>query len=400
MSIGVALVAAALITYAASGPAESGLAGEIKLGLLVATSGDFGAYGQENIEAAMLAESEFNKYLEEAGENWSIQMVTENTQSDPDIALEKIKMLDAAGVKLISGPETSASIISTKEYAASNDMLLFSCCSVAPSLAIPGDNVFRLITDDTKQGAVFSLLFEHEEINAIVPVWRGDVWGDGLSEAVKKDFTDGVMDEGIRYDVNAGEFSEQAKDLAGRVQGYADEYGIENVAVLYIGFGEIVKFVEAASAHEILGDVRWFGTDSNTNDVALVKGATVAFIENTQFTTVQVSASGESAFNKVRDYVKENLGREPNSFAHSTYDTIWLIGLAMLEAQSQEAGPVAAALPAVAAKYEGAIGSTTLNDAGDLADADYSIWGVRDGQWERLGIFDYKDRIIALDESG
>ncbi|RNJ75815.1 MAG: branched-chain amino acid ABC transporter substrate-binding protein [Nitrosopumilus sp. H13] len=404
VGIGVAIVVVALIIYAISGigakPAEPALEGEINVGLLVATSGDFGAYGRENIEAAMLAESEFNKYLEEEGEKWSIKLVTEDTQSDPEIALEKIMAFNEKGIKLVSGPETSASIISVKEYAGNNDMLLFSCCSVAPSLSVPGDNIFRLITDDTKQGAVFDLLFEHEEIEAVVPVWRGDVWGDGLSQSVKNDFAGGVMDAGIRYDVDAEEFSAQAEDLAGRVQKYVDEYGAEKVAVLYIGFGEMVKFIEAASAHEILGDVRWFGSDSNTNDEALVMEPTVEFTEKTKLTTVQVSASGGSAFYKVRDHVEEALGKKPNSFAHSTYDTIWLIGLAMLETRSIEAGPVAAALPVIAAEHEGAIGSTELNEAGDLADADYSIWGVRDGQWARLGNFDYIDRAITLDESG
>ncbi|RNJ75783.1 MAG: ABC transporter substrate-binding protein [Nitrosopumilus sp. D6] len=400
-------IAAAVIIFALLGPSdpppvrpvEVGLEGEIKIGLLAATSGDFDAYGQENVAAAMLAESTFNKYLEEAGENWSIKIVAKDTQSDPETALEKIEELDMEGIKLVSGPETSASITNIMEYTAENDMLLFSCCSTAPSLAIPGDNVFRLITDDTKQGLVFSKLLEHEGIEAIVPVWRGDVWGDGLIGATADNY-DGVINYGIRYYTYADRFTSHTDDLVGRVQNLIDEHGAEKVAILYLGFGEMVRFIEAASVYEILDDVRWFGSDSNTNDEALAMEPTVEFTEKTKLTTVQVSASGESAFYAVRDHVKEEIGREPSAFAHAAYDTIWLIGLAMQEVQSAETSLVAAALPTVALSYEGAIGATRLNGAGDLAESDYSIWGIRDGQWERLGIFDYSDGAILFDELG
>ncbi|RNJ80594.1 MAG: hypothetical protein EB829_00080, partial [Nitrosopumilus sp. H8] len=400
-------VAAAVIILVLSGssapppeePVKAGLDGEIKIGLLAAASGDFDAYGRENIEAAMLAESEFNKYLEEEGEQWSIKIVQKDTQSDPEIALEMITALDEEGIKLVSGPETSASINSIKEYTAENDMLLFSCCSTAPTLAVPGDNIFRLIPDDTKQSIVFAKLLEHEGIEAIVPVWRGDVWGDGLVTATRKNF-DGKMDYGIRYYTYTERFTSHTDDLVGRVQKLIDEYGAEKVAILYLGFGEMPKFIEAATAHEILDDVRWFGSDSNTNDEALVMEPTVEFTEKTRLTTVQVSASGESSFYKVRDHIKESFGREPSAFAYSTYDTIWLIGLAMQDVQSAETSSVAVALPTVALSYEGAIGDTGLNGAGDLADADYSIWGVRDRQWERLGSFGHRDGSISFDESG
>ena len=52
-----------------------------------------------------------------------------------------------------------------------------------------------------------------------------------------------------------------------------------------------------------------------------------------------------------------------------------------MEAQSTDADMVKAVLPDVAANYTGAIGNTVLNDAGDLAGADYAIWTIMGGEW-------------------
>ena len=45
----------------------------------------------------------------------------------------------AKGVKIVLGPETSSNLRNIKGYADSNQMLLVSCCSTSPSLAIEGD---------------------------------------------------------------------------------------------------------------------------------------------------------------------------------------------------------------------------------------------------------------------
>jgi len=75
----------------------------------------------------------------------------------------------------------------------------------------------------------------------------------------------------------------------------------------------------------------------------------------------------------------------PSTFSYSSYDTVWLLGLALLEANSTDVDAVKSAIPIIAANYSGAIGPTTLNENGDLKQANYDIWGVRDGEWKKLG---------------
>ena len=278
-------------------------------------------------------------------------------------------------------------------------MLLVSCCSSAPALAIPNDSVYRLVPDDSNQGTALGKLLQHEEIEVLIPVWRGDTWGDGLKEAAANSFTNrgGLTDEGIRYNPESPEFSASTSLLAEKVQNYVDEYGADKVGVLFLGFAEILQFTQSAAEHEILDKVRWFGPGANTKEHKLIDDPIgLEFSTNVQFTTVQVAASKNPTYEKVQEHLTETLGKTPNTFVHSSYDAVWIIGLAMLETQSSDVSVIKEAFPGIAENYSGAIGTTKLNAAGDLAQANYEVWGIRGGEWVLLGQYTQSDDSIVV----
>jgi len=377
----------------------TGLTGEVKIGLILPLTGDLATHGIENLEGSKYGVVEFNKHLEEIEAPWHLKMVSEDSATSPVIALEKLTALNAKGIGIVVGPETSSNIRNIKGYSDSNNMLLVSCCSSAPALAIPNDSVFRLVPDDTNQGTAIAKLIQHEGIEVIVPVWRGDTWGDGLSEASTVSFVErgGQIDEGIRYNPESPEFSASTSLLAEKVRGYVDEYGTDKVAVLFLGFAEILQFTQSASEHDILDDVRWFGPGANTKEHRLIDDPIgLDFSTSVQFTTVQFAASKNPIYDKVQAHLTETLGTEPNTFVHSSYDAVWIIGLAMLETQSTDVSTIKAIFPEIAENYSGAIGSTKLNEAGDLAQADYEVWGIRGGEWVLLGKYTQSDDSISL----
>ncbi len=377
----------------------TGLTGEVTIGLILPLTGDLATHGIENHEGSKFGVVEFNKHLEEIGEPWHLKMVSEDSATSPVIALEKLTSLHAKGIGIVVGPETSSNIRNIKGYSDSNNMLLISCCSSAPALAIPNDSVYRLVPDDSNQGTAISKLIQHEGIEILVPVWRADTWGDGLSKATTGSFVDrgGIIDEGIRYNPESPEFSASTSLLAEKVQGYVDEHGADKVAVLFLGFAEILQFTQSASEHDILNDVRWFGPGANTKEHKLIEDPIgLDFSTNVQFTTVQFAASKNPTYEKVQAYLTETLGTDPNTFVHSSYDAVWIIGLAMLETQSTDVSTIKAKIPEIAEKYSGAIGPTKLNEAGDLAQADYEIWGIRNAEWVLLGKYTQSDDSISL----
>ncbi len=377
----------------------TGLSGVVNIGLILPLTGDLATHGEENWEGSKLGVVDFNKHLDEIDAGWTLKMTSEDSATSPVIALEKLSSLNAKGIGIVVGPETSSNIRNIKGYSDSNNMLLISCCSSAPALAIPNDSVFRLVPDDSNQGTAISKLIQHEGIEAIVPVWRGDTWGDGLSDASTSSFVErgGVIDEGVRYNPESPEFSASTSLLAEKVQGYVDEYGADKVAVLFLGFAEILQFTQSAAQHEVLDDVRWFGPGANTKEHKLIEDPIgLEFSTSVQFTTVQFAASKNPTYERVQAHLTEQLGRSPNTFVHSSYDAVWIIGLSMLETQSSDVSTIKAILPEIAENYSGAIGPTKLNEAGDLAQADYEVWGIRGGDWVLLGKYTQSDDSVNL----
>jgi len=375
------------------------LSGEVTIGLILPLTGDLATHGEENWEGSKLGVVDFNKHLEKLGAEWNLKMISEDSATSPVIALEKLTSLNAKGISIVVGPETSSNIRNIKGYSDSNNMLLVSCCSSAPALAIPNDSVFRLVPDDSNQGTALAKLIQHEGIEVIIPVWRGDTWGDGLSDATTSSFVERgeKTDEGVRYNPESPEFSASTSLLAEKVRGYVDEYGTEKVAVLFLGFAEILQFTQSASEHDILDDVRWFGPGANTKEHKLIDDPIgLEFSTSVQFTTVQVAVTKNPIYERVQAHLTEQLGRTPNTFVHSSYDVVWIIGLAMLQTQSTDVSTIKAVIPDVAEHYYGAIGSAKLNEAGDLAQADYEVWGIRGGEWVLLGKYTQSTDSVSL----
>ncbi|MCE2498576.1 MAG: penicillin-binding protein activator, partial [Nitrosopumilaceae archaeon] len=150
---------------------DAGLSGDVTIGLILPLTGDLAHKGHENWEGSKFGLQQFNKYLEERGE--------EDSATNPVVALEKLTSLKAKGIDIVVGPETSSNIRNIKGYADSNNMLLFSCCSTAPALSIAGDSVYRLVPNDTFQGTAIAKKIQHDGAQVLVPMWRGDAWGDG-----------------------------------------------------------------------------------------------------------------------------------------------------------------------------------------------------------------------------
>ena len=102
----------------------SELSGVVNIGLILPLSGDLATHGLENLEGSRFGVVEFNKHLEEIGAPWTLKMTSEDSATNPVIALEKLTSLNAKGIKMIVGPETSSNIRNMKGYSDANSMLL------------------------------------------------------------------------------------------------------------------------------------------------------------------------------------------------------------------------------------------------------------------------------------
>ena len=373
------------------------LEGDIDIGVIYPLTGDLAERGTHRLAGAELGAADFNAYLESIGANWQIVLNVEDTETKPTASLEKAQLLNSKGIKFVIGPAGSGNVLSVKPYADQNNMLVLSCCSTSPTLAIPGDSVFRLAPDDNVQGLALARLIESEGIEALVPIWRQDDYGNNLAELVRSNFESrGVVDEGIPYDPNLADNSAAASLLAERVQAMADEHGADRVAVLIIGYDEVLNIVQSAANYEILEQVRWFAGESIAKESFILQDPIASRLADAVgLTAFQIFENRGDKFDRVTEHIVDEFGVDPATYVYQSYDAAWLIGLSILEAGTTDPIAVKEALPGVAAAYQGALGSTKLNDAGDLLPLDLAIWQVNGDEWTEQGKYSAQKSVIV-----
>jgi ABC-type branched-subunit amino acid transport system substrate-binding protein len=280
-------------------------------------------------------------------------------------------------------------------------MLLVSYGSTAPSLSIPGDNIFRFVPDETRQSPAIARYLAEAGITNLVPIWRGDAWGDGLIDAVRSEFTKigGVMDEGVRYHPETIEFSSEVSLLADIVGNHVAEVGEDRVAVVVVTFTEITPITQSASPYESLSQVLWFSTDTVVNDAELASDAIAQeFLNRAGLVITAFAPASNPVSERVSEQAAEISGKAPNIYALSAYDVIWGLGLSILEADSTETEAIISVMPTVLEDYPGALGSIVLNDAGDMAEATYDIYSVREPVWTLIGSYDSASDLLVFVE--
>jgi len=374
------------------------LTGTIHIGGLFPLTGGLSNLGEDTKAGANLAVIDFNEYLEKLESDWELDMITEDSGTSPTVALEKITSLKAKNTNIVLGPASSAEVSYVKGYVDSNNMLILSYGSSATSLSIPNDNLYRLAPDTTQQGNAIANIIYSEGITTLIPIWRGDIWGDGLHDSIFSEFTriGGTVDEGIRYFPDTTMFPIETSFLAQRVQHHVDSIDAEKIGVLIIGFQEYVQIIFSALQYDILDDVRWFGSPGITETSQMVNDPTLKeFSERTQFTAVQFGASYSSEYDEVKNRIELEIGRSASIYAFTAYDSVWIFGLTMLETQSDDVSIVKAKIPEIAENYIGVIGSTKLNHAGDLDTANYDIVGIKNDQWFLAGTYNVTSGIIS-----
>jgi len=156
-----------------------------------------------------------------------------------------------------------------RKYANDSGIILISGSSTAPSLAIKNDTTFRLVPDDDTLAHNLVALMNREGIKVIIPLARKDVWGDGMLNAVKKEFglKGGTMLDAVRYYPSTENFSHELSLLHSEVIRAVEVNGNSSVAVCVAAFDEILPIFSQANSDPVLSSVRWY--DCDTSAIAL-----------------------------------------------------------------------------------------------------------------------------------
>jgi branched-chain amino acid transport system substrate-binding protein len=375
------------------GPVEG--ANTILIGALLPLTGTLSSFGDSAEASLKLAVDDVNNQLAKSGSSSRVGLVIEDTKTDPNVAREKLMDLASKGIRIVIGPATSANVAAVKEYADENGILIVSSSSTAPSLAIPNDNVFRFVPDDTHQAEALAKKMWDEGTRVVIPIWRTDVFGNNLQSLLKEKFEKlgGKVVDGIGYDPPVGNFAaslhrinfivweQELRSLTQKVNDAVKQYGADKVGVYIVAFDEIVPIMIQANRHEALQSVRWYGSDGSVQHEGLIKNIEAAeFAVKTNFLSPIYGVEASDSFKELEERIVEEIDRVPRSYAEVIYDEFWVAALTLSNyngTHKDDIGSLREAFINTTNSYIGVTGRTELDDAGDKEYGSYDFWAIR-----------------------
>lgn len=366
--------------------------------LIVDLTGDLSQLGREGLAGILMAASDYNGLLAAAGSDWYLAFSIADSGSDP---ARYAAALDHADAGVVVGCTGSGQISAGLDVMERRGMVMVAACSSSPYLAIPGDGLFRLYPDDTNVVPIMLEMLDDAGVKAAVLAVRNDTWGSAIGDMLHARLAESVT---VSYMPGTDDYPGIADRLAAAVAQYVDEYGAAGTAVVTVGFGETADIMAEAAGRDLLGDVRWFGSNGNARHPDITAKA-AEFAQAVSLTApmnadpavpARIYASelppeavphAVQATIRIDDYVRQSL---PVAYAAAPtgYDAMWLAALTLDSVGGADAAAFAAAFPDVAALHHGTTGPARLNAAGDMAAASYDIWAVSGGQWEYVSRYD------------
>jgi branched-chain amino acid transport system substrate-binding protein len=355
-----------------------GLGQDMTVGALLSLTGDWSTLGITSKALLEMAVAEINTFFDATQTPGRLTLQVYDTKLDAPTAVNALKSLAGAGVKLVIGPQSSAEAAAILPLLNDLDMIAISQGSTAGSLSLRGDNLMRFVPDDSIEGTATVGAAVASGIKTIVPAWRADAGNRGLATAVRRQFTaaGGVVTAGIEYPADStlkapavvAEIAKQAAATTGKT------------AIYLASFDEIVDIFRAASAVPALGALPWYGSDGVVQSVPLASDSTAAaFAVQTGYAapTLIRSDAAKPKWAPLVAAVTAKTGIEPDAFSLAAYDALWCAILARQLAGGNYTSTWKAFFQQTAENFFGATGWGRLNANGDRAFGDFEFWGLK-----------------------
>jgi branched-chain amino acid transport system substrate-binding protein len=376
---------------------------EFVVGAILPFTGSFSSIGKPIKVALEKAEYDVNKYFEDINSSSSsphFTLLMADSKTSPEETLVAIKKLHENGAKIIVGPAIGNTVNAAKEYADANNIILISYSSTSSLLSIKGDNLFRLVPDDTHQGKIVAERMISDGIKVIVPIWRGGLYGNELYKSTKSYFEKlgGEVEEGINYKPYTGKFAtslhrinfimwnQELEKLSAIVSDAVKKHGANSVGVYVISFDEITPILIQSTLYEDLGKVRWYGSDKIAQNHQITKNVdSASFAMKVNLSNPLYSIDSESKKSHDLKEVLEKQLHEVSSITYPAlaYDSYWIASLSLDKnnttfnyGDENLTRSFKEIVVKTAESFDGISGKIQLNEAGDRIGGNYDFWIV------------------------
>jgi branched-chain amino acid transport system substrate-binding protein len=374
------LVCVALASGPTAGAAASRGTQRITIGGLLDLSAGWTTLGRASRVTLRLARDDANARFRQLGSRYRVRLVLADAAGDPAAALQQLRRLARLGARVIIGPQSSSEVSAVRTEAKRLGVLVVSQGSTAHSLAIAGDNVFRLVPDDVREAEALDALLERDGITAVAPIWRADPGNKGLAISLRAEVLarGGTVSDGVEYATENPNFSAALVALRAQVEALQAAAGVDRVAVYLAAFDEVVDLFHAAQSDPVLSAVAWYGSDGVALSRALIGDEDAAAFASHAGYPNPVLGLDETASPRSQEVVERaaELGATPDAFALAAYDGLRLGVGATRAAAGRGTAFLRRTFAALTDGYRGVSGRIVLNDAGDRAFGTYDFWSV------------------------
>lgn len=205
---GQALRLLAAWAVAACLPMFGGCSGEpatLKIGVLVAQSGTFGARGKDLLRGAEMAVDEINKAgLRVEGKPVKLELVAVDDKGEVEGAKQGAQSLVDQHVGAVIGPLNTPQAVPVIPIVAETGVPHMFTATAASLTTLGRGNTFRLLSNDDQQGrAMASFAVETLQARRIATVVESGDYGQGLNRAFRGALKPGVPAPVLSFDVDA-----------------------------------------------------------------------------------------------------------------------------------------------------------------------------------------------------
>ena len=379
--------------------------------LLVLGEGEGAPYSDERaLAAAEAAIDDFNTAHELVGDFYlglEVQKIRATPGSDTGApgALAGLEALHAGGngTAYHVGPTSDANAARALGYADRNGLVLVSPSSSSPSLAVPGDALFRMALGHGRHAEVLAGLLAERGATDVVIAARGDAWGSGVNATLRAELGERAGGDGgtpvpsvaaVAFAEDDADWEAAAREIGAAARAAAQAAAARDPpgapAVVFAGFeGDFAAIAAAAQAASSpsaagLASAEWMDAGGiGAGQRVLGSADALALARAVNLTTIRPVAAGIGA---------DSPFGPGAALAPQAYDSVRVLGDAIRAAHDRlppgaaadppPASAVAAEMRAAARAYSGALGNVTLDASGDLAwPASLAVHTMGPGGW-------------------
>ncbi len=356
---------------------------EIRIGALLSLTGSGSSSGQFSSVSLDLARADIQAWLDSAGIGKKLTLITADTRTDTSEALVQLRHLYEKGIRMVIGPYSSAELAALKQFADNHGMLLVSPSSVAVSLAIPGDNLFRFVSNDLLQGKAMAKMVAEDKMKIMVPLVRDDVWGRDLLAATSAEFTaaGGVVAQPVWYPAKNADWNTVLSSLNDKVGELLLMNNPDVVALYMLSFGEGVNILASAKQYTHLNKVYWYGSSAFAENGQAIADTAAAWFAYTHGLPCPIYGLDESAtalWQPLQKRITDRIGKQPDAYAYTAYDALWVaVRAGLIAGDGSTTAQLKNAFTGESNRYFGVTGYTSLDVNGDRSAGNYDFWSIK-----------------------